>query len=141
MLAALDDAVRVDQKRRSSTEVLVRDAVAILMAVTLEEELDAIVDMSLQEALKAISASRDRVSNENDLGKAYALLARLSAQYIQHRADLGRKRNPAADLFFVCFRGGRVKSRGAKRLLQQCMQSMDARLARSISVFWQSKGV
>jgi len=136
MLAALADAATADQKRRSSTEVLVRDAVAILLAVTLEQQLDVVVDMSLDEALKAMSASRDCVSNEHDLERAYALLARLSAQYLQHRAALGRKRKPASDLFFVCFRGGRVQSRGAKRLLQQCMQNMDARLARSISVFW-----
>ena len=141
MLTALADAASADQKRRSSTEVLVRDAVAILLAVTLEKQLDVVVEMSLDEALRAISAGRDCVANEHDLERAYALLAWLSAQYIQHRADLGRKRKPAADLFFVCFRGGRVQSRGAKRLLQQCMQNMDARLARSISVFWQGQRI
>lgn len=135
MLAAMDVIVGADQRRKSSAEVLVRDAVAILTAIALKRELEFVVNMSLKEALEAMGKWRNRASTGDVLDGVYERLLRMSEEYLQHRISLGRKREPAADLFFVCFRGGRVQARSAQKLLRNCMSRLDSRLYRSTTVF------
>lgn len=138
MLAAMDIIVGADQRRKSSTEVLVRDAVGILMAIALNRELELVVEMSLKEALEAMEKWRNRASTGDVLDGVYDRLLGLSETYLQHRMSLGRKRDPAADVFFVCFRGGRVQARSVQKLLRDCMSRLDSRLYRSVTVFFPS---
>lgn len=135
MLAALDKALTGDRKRRSSTEVLVRDAIAILMAIALERELEVILRMSLADVMSAISECRYRGSTGDIADGVYERLFRLSEQYLTCRSELGRKREAAVELFFVCFRGGRVQARSAQKMLRGCMSCLDRRLSRSVRVF------
>lgn len=134
-LVALDTIVDADQRRRSSAEVRVRDALAILMAITLERDIESIVEMSIGEARDAIAECRKRALTGDVLDDLYGRLLRLSDQYVRCRTGLSRKRSPAAELFFVCFRGGYVQARGAQKLLRNCMSSVDPRLYRSVKVF------
>ncbi len=141
MLAAMDVIVGADQRRKSSAEVLTRDAVAILTAIALNSELESVVNMSLKEALETMAGWRNHGATGDVLDGVYERLLRLSEKYLQHRISLGRKREPAADLFFVCFRGGRVQARSAQKLLRNCMSRLDSRLYRSVKVFWTSIGL
>lgn len=136
MLAAMDGIVCADQKRKSSAEVLVRDAVAILMAVALERDLELIVSMSLGDALGVISECRDRAPTGDVLDGVYGRLLLLAKQYLRDRAELSRKRVPAAELFFVCFRGGHLQPRSVQKLLRDCMRGLDVRLYRTVRAFW-----
>ncbi|MGJ7537721.1 MULTISPECIES: hypothetical protein [unclassified Variovorax] len=141
MLAAMDVIVGADQRRKSSAEVLTRDAVAILTAIALNRELELVVSMSLKEALETMAGWRNRAVTGDVIDGVYEHLLRLSEKYLQHRISLGRKREPAADLFFVCFRGGRVQARSVQKMLRDCMSRLDSRLHRSVKVFWTSIGL
>lgn len=138
MLSALDAKIGLDQKRKSSTETLIRDAIIVLMAIALQRDIELIVEMSVEEALEVMSECGSRFSTVNVLDELYKLLLDLAKQYVRCRANLGRKRTLITESFFVCFRGGKVRGRGAQELLHSCMISLDSRLARSIQVFWQS---
>lgn len=135
MLAAMDAIVSADQRRKSSAEVLVRNAVGILMAIALNRELEFVVKMSHEEALEAMAKWRNRASTGDVFDGVYDRLLRLAEKYLEHRISLGRKREPASDLFFVCFRGGCVQARSVQKLLRDCMSRLDSRLYRSVTVF------
>lgn len=138
MLSALDEISNAHQKRRSSNEVIVRDAVAILMAIAWERELGSIVEISCEEALSLISQCRHFSTESGVLSEIQVSLLRMSELYLRQRVELSRKRVPAADLFFVCFRGKHVQARSVQKLLRTCMRALDRRLARSVKVFWPS---
>jgi hypothetical protein len=73
------------------------------------------------------------------LDDVHGCLLRLAEQYLRDREDLSRKRAPAAEQFFVCFRGGEVRARSVQALLRTCMRGLDSRLSRAVKIFWPSK--
>ena len=138
LLLALDAKIGLDQKRKSTREMLIRDGIAVLLAIALQREIEVVMEMSVEEVLQVVSECDNRISTGDVLDELYARLLHLARQYVRCRTGLGRKRAQTTELFFVCFRGGKVSGRCAQELLHSCMISLDLRLTRSAKVFWKS---
>lgn len=135
-LLSLKAYVEAGHARKSSGEVILRDAVVVLMALRLRSNLRTVVAMSYPDVLHELSENRDNACSRPVDLRIGKLLDTFSSRYLKCTLKLSQKRAARAGSFFVCFRGGSVMHRGAQELLRACMQSLDSRLSRSVSVFW-----
>lgn len=142
LVRALHACVTKIRTRRSSSETVVRDCLALLMSIALERDLEAIISIS---PAAATSVLRELLEGDafgmlrnHDFAQ---LLGFLVTEYQRLRSGLSKKRRVTAECFFVCFRGGRVQSRGSQELLRAAMRSIDRRLTRNSKAFWPSRRI
>jgi integrase len=133
-LEELDAYVREPLSRRSSSEVRVRNALVILIAMHTHMPPGEVLRLPEGEAREYLR----RVAAAEGYGRGKvrtAFVNRWVSRYERTRASRSEKRPLGSDgLYFENFRGGPVSERTVQAALRRCMSGLDPSLRRTASV-------
>lgn len=128
----------VSQRRRSSTEVRIRDALILLLSILKEIPPAEVANWTKSACLMELARSKASIDSSSSVTVAYLnQLTRLMTSYDEIRAAHLPESPSDLDIFyFRGFRGSSVSQRSLQRTLSTAMKSLDPLLLRSTSVYW-----
>lgn len=131
----------VTQRRRSSTEVRLRDALILLLSILKELPPVEVTSWTKSMCLRELAWVKSSMESDSFLTVTCLSQAlRLMSRYDQIRSTHHFEPSTAVDAtYFGGFRGSRVPLRSLQRTLSAAMKSLDPLLLRSASVYWRSR--
>lgn len=136
-LRRLDAYASKSTSRRSSSEMRLRNAVILLLAIGKQMHLKNAVCLNQNEVYQHVDELKLAGERDRHAKRVANLLLKLVTRYEKRRSQRSEKRPLSiGDLFFENFRGGKVSSRPAQSALNQCMVGADDSLQRSVATFW-----
>jgi hypothetical protein len=136
-LQQIENHCRAPARRKSSFEMRLRNAVALLLAILGRQPIRSVLlfdQAQVEEELLRFASYKNHGRFER---KAAALATKLCASYEQSRSHSRARRSSRPMVrFFEGFRGGLMSERSIKKILQDCTTGLDPALKRNVTVFY-----